>query len=280
MAPDFFDWHQQARVVGRLQHVLEAPRSLLLFRRRLRRRIEPKTEAERLVSTLVCVEIGPVADLPPQRLGAIALEVDDRVLAGQRADPRTDRRRQLRQVARLRPSSPCHPINGGRQIVRHGVPRRRALAVRLPGQRDGRWGHRAFDRPQRGAIARIVDDRQPATQQVVFARLHARHAPLSNQQRERKARRDDPCPQVGTQHAWVGGRGGRDARQQADGRHFVEHDRRHVPQTEPQILRDFDGLGRAVRRAVRRLRIRQRRQASKHMAHIGLGRPTREAHDR
>jgi len=72
MAPDIFDWHQQARIVGCLEHVLQPP-WLVCLRIGLARRHEAEAQAKRVVGIGIGGEIGPSARLAPQPARAVAL---------------------------------------------------------------------------------------------------------------------------------------------------------------------------------------------------------------
>ena len=80
MAPHVFDRHEQARVIGGLQHVFEPPR-LVLFGPGLTGRDESEAQPKGIVRFGIGGEVGPAADLPPQRVGRVALQVHERVLA-------------------------------------------------------------------------------------------------------------------------------------------------------------------------------------------------------
>ena len=81
MPPDIVDWHEQARIVGRLKHVLQPPR-LVLDGTRLARRHQAEAQPKRIIGINIGREVGPGARLAAQTPRAFALQVHQRVFAG------------------------------------------------------------------------------------------------------------------------------------------------------------------------------------------------------
>jgi hypothetical protein len=182
MAPHFADRHEQARIVGRLEQVLEAPRPLVARRLIGARWIESEAQPEGVFGRPVNRELGPRANLAPQIARGIVGQLDERLLASERGEPGADRGRHVGWLARFGVRIARDTVDHRRQVVGQRVVGRGARRRGGPRQCDRSRGHGAFDRVQIGAVGWVIDDRRPAADEVPVARLQARQKTLASEQ--------------------------------------------------------------------------------------------------